>query len=49
MKIVFRADSWRDYVAWAAEDPKVLERIKALISECLRDPFRGMGKPEPLR
>lgn len=49
MKIVFRADSWRDYVAWAAEDPKVLERINALIGECLRDPFRGTGKPEPLR
>ncbi|MEK7344004.1 MAG: Txe/YoeB family addiction module toxin [Pseudomonadota bacterium] len=49
MKIVFGAESWRDYVAWQAEDPKVLERINALIGECLRDPFRGLGKPEPLR
>ncbi len=49
MTIVFRRDAWRDYVAWQAEDEKVLERINALIEECLRDPFRGTGKPEPLR
>jgi len=49
MKIVFRGDAWRDYVAWSREDAKVLERINVLIGECVRDPFRGMGKPEPLR
>ena len=49
MTIVWRLDAWRDYVAWQAEDAKVLERINALIGECLRDPFRGMGKPEPLK
>lgn len=47
--IVFRRDAWRDYIAWQAEDDKVLERINALIEECLRDPFRGTGRPEPLR
>lgn len=47
--IVFRRDAWRDYVAWQAEDETVLQRINALIEECLRDPFRGAGKPEPLR
>jgi toxin YoeB len=47
--IVFRADAWRDYVAWAREDAKTLERINTLIDEALRDPFRGTGKPEPLR
>ncbi|MEG3181950.1 Txe/YoeB family addiction module toxin [Sphingomonas sp. LT1P40] len=49
MKIVFRADCWRDYVAWQAEDAKVLERINLLIGECLRHPFSGTGKPEPLK
>lgn len=49
MRIVFRADAWRDYVAWQAEDAKVLARINGLIDDCLRDPFRGTGKPEPLR
>ena len=47
--IVFRRDAWRDYVAWQAEDEKLLERINTLIEECLRDPFRGTGKPEPLK
>jgi toxin YoeB len=49
VKIVFRADAWHDYVAWAREDAKILERINIVIGECLRDPFRGTGKPEPLR
>jgi len=49
VKLVFGADAWRDYLAWQATDPKVLERINGLIGECLRDPFRGTGKPEPLK
>ena len=49
MIIVFRADAWRDYVAWQHEDIKTLERLNALIGECMRDPFRGTGKPEPLK
>ena len=47
--IVFRGDAWRDYVDWQRTDAKVLERINALITECARDPFRGTGRPEPLR
>jgi toxin YoeB len=49
VKIVFGGQAWRDYVAWAADDPKVLARINALIEECRRHPFKGSGKPEPLR
>lgn len=49
MIITFRSAAWDDYVAWQTEDPKVLERINLLIEECRRDPFRGTGKPEPLR
>lgn len=47
--IVFRRNAWRDYVDWQTEDEKVLLRINALLDECLREPFRGTGKPEPLR
>jgi len=47
--IVFRGDAWRDYVDWQRTDAKVLERSNALITECARDPFRGTGRPEPLR
>ena len=49
MMVVWRADAWTDYAAWQAEDAKVVERINLLIEECRRDPFRGTGKPEPLR
>ena len=49
MKIVFRAAAWHDYVAWLREEPNAFERLNALIEECLRDPFRGTGKPEPLK
>ena len=49
MIVVFRADAWRDYLAWQSEDAKMLERINTLITEAMRDPFRGTGKPEPLK
>jgi toxin YoeB len=49
VKVVFDREAWVEYVAWQAEDAKIVARINALIGECLRDPFRGTGKPEPLR
>ena len=33
---------------WQSEDAKALARLNGLIQECMRDPFRGTGKPEPL-
>lgn len=48
MKLVFWPTAWEDYLEWQAEDRKALARLNALIGECLRDPFRGTGKPEPL-
>jgi toxin YoeB len=34
---------------WAVENPKTLQRILRIIEECQRDPFKGIGKPEPLK
>ncbi len=34
---------------WAKEDPKLLERIFQLLEDCGRSPFKGIGKPEPLK
>lgn len=48
MKIVFWPTAWEDYLYWQAEDAKMLDRLNALLKECMRDPFRGTGKPEPL-
>jgi toxin YoeB len=47
VKIVFSSWAWEDYLFWQ-DDPKMIARINALIKECMRDPFRGTGKPEPL-
>lgn len=49
MKLVFNPAAWRDYVDWQAEDPAVVERINQLIEDSLRSPFKGIGKPEPLK
>jgi toxin YoeB len=49
MRIVFSRAAWDDYLHWQQMDRKMLERINGLIKECLRTPFAGRGKPEPLR
>jgi len=47
--VSFDAVAFHDYTEWAASDIKVFERICELIKEISRDPFKGMGKPEPLK
>ena len=49
MKLVFRSEAWTDYIRWQREDAAALPRINLLIGECLRHPFTGSGKPEPLK
>lgn len=49
MKIIFSDEAWEDYQHWAENDRKILRRLNALIEECRRTPFRGTGKPEPLK
>ena len=41
--------AWQDYLDWQQEDEKVLQAINALIKDIKRDPFKGLGKPEPLK
>ncbi len=49
MKILFSEQAWEDYQFWLATDKKLLKRINLLIRDTCRDPFQGIGKPEPLR
>ncbi|MEN8155499.1 MAG: Txe/YoeB family addiction module toxin [Bacteroidota bacterium] len=49
MRIVFNEKSWTDYLFWQRTDKKMLKRINALLKEISRDPFKGPGKPEPLK
>lgn len=49
MKLVFTPHGWEDYLFWQSNDPKILARVNALLQDSIRSPFRGIGKPEPLR
>ena len=49
MKLIFSGRAWEQYLYWQEQDRKVLDRINVLIKECSRTPFKGTGKPEPLR
>jgi toxin YoeB len=42
-------EAWTDYVYWQNQDKKTLKRINRLILDCQRQPFEGIGKPEPLK
>jgi toxin YoeB len=49
MKTAWTEDSWRDYLCWQQTDEKILNSINDLIKDIKRDPFKGLGKPEPLK
>ena len=49
MNLVFSRDSWEDYLFWQQTNPQTTKRINELIRDIMRDPYRGIGKPEPLR
>jgi len=49
MRYVFVAESWEDYVYWQETDKKMVRRINELLKDISRDPFSGIGKPEPLK
>jgi toxin YoeB len=49
MKLLWSEEAWEDYAFWQKSDPKILQAINDLIKDARRDPFRGLGKPEPLK
>jgi toxin YoeB len=49
MTLIFSCHAWEDYRYWQKTDPKILSRINELIKDIQRDPYQGIGKPEPLR
>ena len=49
MKLIFADQAWEDYLYWQRTDRKVVARINQLIQEIKREPFGGIGKPEPLK
>ena len=49
MKLEFHGDGWDHYQFWITHDKAGLRKLNRLIAECLRHPFEGTGKPEPLK
>ena len=47
--IAFTSHAWEDYLHWFKQDKKTLKRINTLIKDIQREPFDGIGKPEPLK
>lgn len=45
----FSDNAWQDYLHWQQADSQLLRRVNELIKAIERDPFAGIGKPEPLR
>jgi toxin YoeB len=50
IKITWTLAAWEDYTYWQGQDKKTLKRVKAFFfRDALREPFDGIGKPEPLK
>jgi len=49
VKLIFAEKAWEDYLYWQKTDKKMLTRINTLIKDIKREPFEGIGKPEPLK
>lgn len=49
MQKIWFDEAWEDYLYWQVQDKKTLKRINSLIKDAERNPFSGIGKPEPLK
>jgi toxin YoeB len=49
VKLIFAQEAWADYLYWQQQDKRMVKRINELITATVRDPFAGIGKPEPLK
>jgi toxin YoeB len=48
-RVSFDQEAFNDFQEWASVDRKIYKKIVELIKAIVRDPFQGIGKPEPLR
>ena len=49
MRKIWQEEAWEDYLYWQTQDKKTLKRINLLIQDIERNPFEGIGKPEPIK
>lgn len=46
--MLWEDEAWQEYTGWQEQDKKTLRKINRLIKDMQRNPFDGMGHPEPL-
>ena len=46
---IFQPEFREDLIYWVKTDRKTALRVLKLVEAVLRDPFSGLGKPEPLK
>lgn len=49
MNFEFTVNGWEDFEYWIDNDFDISEKIRALLKDFSRNPFQGLGKPEPLK
>jgi toxin YoeB len=49
LRVHFTDNGWDDYLYWCGHDPDTHARINTLIENARQTPFKGLGKPEPLK
>lgn len=49
MKLLWEESAWEDYTYWQTKDKTILKRLNKIIKDIQRNPFDGIGKPEPLK
>ena len=49
MKKIWFDKSWNDYLYWQNENKNIIKKINQLIKDIERNPFKSIGKPEPLK
>jgi toxin YoeB len=49
MNIVWASSAWADYNDWQIREPPIATKINTLVADIIRSPFKGIGRPEPLR
>lgn len=47
--ILFDVVAWEQYLAWQQTDKAIAKRLNILLLAVMREPFEGIGKPEPLK
>ena len=49
MELVWQTNAWEDYLYWQQRDKKIMLRTNELMKDISSSPFKGIGKPEPLK